>query len=149
MCASKPMLVTQLEECATCSDLRMNVFFTLAMDRASYCNHLGNRRWKLTRGSLVIARGRACCSMYRTNVKAYKKKFNAVKDYEKTPQLRVGINGVDTRRVKFSLLDSTLDEEVIIGDEKYKYAKVIEDDDEVKNLGGLKRRRSTPYIRSY
>ena len=25
-------------------DLRMNVFSTLAMDRASYCNHLGNGR---------------------------------------------------------------------------------------------------------
>ena len=35
-------------------------------------------------------------------MKACKKKFNAIKDYEKTPQLRVGINGVDTKRVKFS-----------------------------------------------
>ena len=40
--------------------------------------------------------------------------------------------------LKFSLPDSTLDEEVIIGDEKYKYAKVTEDDDEVKDLGGLR-----------
>jgi len=73
-----------------------------------------------------------------TYVKACKMKFNAVGDYEKTPQLRVGINGVDTKRVKFSLLDSALDEEMIIADEKYKYAKVTKDDDEVKNLGGLK-----------
>ena len=29
-------------------DLRMNVFSTLAMDQASYCNYLGNGRWKLT-----------------------------------------------------------------------------------------------------
>ena len=47
-------------------DLRMNVFFTLVMDRAGYCNYLGNRRWKLTKGPLVVARGHACCSMYRT-----------------------------------------------------------------------------------
>ena len=31
-------------------DLRMNVLYTLAMDRASYCNHLGNERWKLSKG---------------------------------------------------------------------------------------------------
>ena len=124
----------------------MNVFSTLAMDRASYCNHLGNGRWKLTRGSLVIARGRACCGIYKTHVKACKKKFNAVKDYEKTPQLRVGINGVDTKRVKFSLPDSALDEEMIIGDEKYKYAKVTKDDDEVKNLGGLKQGEQHPTL---
>ena len=48
-------------------DLRMNVFSTLAMDRAGYCNHLGNGRWKLTKGSLVVARGHACCGMYRTH----------------------------------------------------------------------------------
>ena len=47
-------------------DLRMNVFSTLAMDRASYCNHLGNGRWKLTKGSLVVARACVFCGMYRT-----------------------------------------------------------------------------------
>ena len=62
--------------------------------------------------------------MYKTHMKACKKKFNAIKDYEKTPQLRVGINGVDTKRIKFSLPDNALDEEVIIGGEKYKYAKL-------------------------
>ena len=62
------------------SDLRMNVFSTLAMDRAGYCNNLGNGRWKLTKGSLVVAKGHACCSMYRTHVKTCKKKFNEIKD---------------------------------------------------------------------
>ena len=41
-------------------DLRMNVFSTLTMDRAGYCNYLGNGRWKLTKGPLVVARGHAC-----------------------------------------------------------------------------------------
>ena len=53
------------------------------MDRASYCNHLGNGRWKLTKESLVVARGHACCGMHRTHVKTYKKKFNKIKDFEK------------------------------------------------------------------
>ena len=42
-------------------DLMMNAFSTFAMNRAGYCNHLGNRRWKLTKGSLIIARRHACC----------------------------------------------------------------------------------------
>ena len=67
------------------SDLRMNVFSTLAMDRVGYCNYLGNGRWKLTKGSLVVAKGHACCGMYRTHVRACKKKFDVVKVFEKTP----------------------------------------------------------------
>ena len=58
-------------------DLRMNVFSPFAMDRASYYNHLGNGRWKISKRLLVVARGHACCDMYKTHMKAYKKKFNA------------------------------------------------------------------------
>ena len=92
------------------------MFSTLAMNRAGYCNYLGNGRWKLTKGPLVVARGHACCGMYRTHVKTCKKKLNEIKDFEKTSQLRVGINGVDTKRVKSSLPDSVSEEEVV-GDE--------------------------------
>ena len=49
--------------------------------------------------------------------------------------MRVGINGVDTKRVKFSLPNSAAEEEVV-GDEKD--AQATWDDDEVKDLGGLK-----------
>ena len=117
-------------------DLRMNVFSTLVMDRAGYCNYLGNERWKLTRGPLVVARGHACCGLYRTHVKTCKKKSNEIKNFEKTPKVSVGINGVETKRVKFSLPDSSSEEEVI-GDEKYEDAKATWDDDEVKDPKGL------------
>ena len=50
--------------------------------------------------------------------------------------MRVEINGVDTKRVKFSLPNSASGEEVI-GDEEYEDAKAIWDDDEVKDIGGL------------
>ena len=65
-------------------DLRMNVFSILAMDRVGYCNYLGNGRWKLTKGPLVVTRGHACCGLYRTHVKTCKKKFNEIKNFEKT-----------------------------------------------------------------
>ena len=49
-------------------------------------------------------------------MKIYKKKFDDIKDFEKTLKMRVGINGVDTKRVKSSLPDSVSEEEVV-GDE--------------------------------
>ena len=124
-------------------DLRMNVLSTLALDRAGYSNHLGNGRWKLSKGLLVIARGRACCGMYRTHVRAYKKKSNAVKVFEKTPQLRVDSNGVATKRVKFSLPDSDLNEKVII-DEKYYDARK---NDEMKDHEGLEQGEPRNWIK--
>ena len=72
-----------------------------------------------------------------------KKKFNEIKDFKGTPQLRVGINGVDAKRVKFSLLDSASNEEVI-DDEEYEDAKAIWDDDEVKDLGSLNQGEQYP-----
>ena len=87
------------------------MFSTLAMDQAGYCNYLGNGRWKLTKGPLFVARGHACCGLYKTHVKTYKKKFNEIKNFEKTPKM-----------VKFSLPNSASEEEVV-GDEEYEDAK--------------------------
>ena len=84
---------------------------------------------------MVVARACACCDMYKTHVKTYKKKLNEIKDFEKTPQMRVGINGVDTKRVKFSLPNIASNEEVIV-DEEYENVKA-EWDDEVKDSRGL------------
>ena len=114
-------------------DLRMNVLSTLALDQAGYSNHLSNGRCKLCKGLLVVATGRACCGMYETHVRACKKNSNAVKVFEKTPQLRVDINGFVAKRVKFSLPESDLNEEVIF-DEKYHDARK---NDEVKDREGL------------
>ena len=118
------------------------MFSTLAMDRAGYCNYLGNGRWKLTKGPLVVARGHACCGMYRTHVKICKKKFNEIKYFEKTPQLRVKI-GDNVKRVKFSLPNSALEEEVI-GDGEYEDAKATLDDNEVKDPGDFEQGEQYP-----
>ena len=71
--------------------------------------------------------------MYRTHVRACKKKYDAVKVFEKTQQLRVDINGVAVKRVKFSQPESDLNEESIF-DEKYHDARK---NDEVKDREGL------------
>ena len=44
----------------------------------------GTGIWKLCKGLLVITRGRACCGMYRTHMKACKKKYNTINVFEKT-----------------------------------------------------------------
>ena len=46
-------------------------------------------------------------------MKTYKKKFNEIKNFEKTPKMSVGINGVETKRVKFSLPNSASEKEEI------------------------------------
>ena len=83
--------------------------------------------------------------MYRTHEKSCKKKFNDIKDFEKIPQLRVGINGVNTNRVKFSLPNSASHEEVI-GDEEYEDAKATWDDDEVKDPRCLEQGEQYPLL---
>ena len=71
--------------------------------------------------------------MYKTHVRACEKKYNAVKVFEKTQQLRVDINGVVAKRVKFSLPESDLNEKVIF-DKKYHDARK---NDKVKDREGF------------
>ena len=117
---------TRLNDVRHVPDLRMNVFYIMAMDRTGYSSYLGNGRWKLTKGPLVVARGHACSGMYKTHVKTCMKKLNEIKDFERTPKMRVGIDGDDVKRVKFSLPNSALDKEVI-GDEEYEDAEDAKD----------------------
>ena len=81
--------------------------------------------------------------MYRTHVKAWKKKYNTVKVFEKTQQLRVDINGVAAKRVKFSLPESDLNEKVIFN-EKYHDARK---NDEMKDHEGLEQGEPRNWIK--
>ena len=76
-------------------------------------------------------------------MKTSKKKFNEIKNFEKTTKMNVGINGVETKRVKFSLPNSASEEEVV-GDEEYEDAKATWDDDEVKDPRGLEQGEQYP-----
>jgi hypothetical protein len=127
-------------------DLCFNLISIPVMDRAGYCNHLGNGRWKLAKGPMVVTRGRICCGLYRTRVKACKKKFNAVGTIEKTPQLRVKVNCVTPKRVKFSLANSTTDGGAIC-DEEYRNGKPATcDEDEVKVSKDLEQGERAPTL---
>ena len=72
-----------------------------------------------------------------------KKKFNEIKNFKKTLKMSVGINGVETKRVKFSLSNSASEEEVV-SDKEYEDTKAIRDDHEVKDPRGLEQGEQYP-----
>ncbi|KAF8391931.1 hypothetical protein HHK36_022271 [Tetracentron sinense] len=61
-------------------DLRLNLISGIALDRQGYENYFGNGRWKLNMGSLVVTKGKACCTLYKTHAKVCKNELNAVED---------------------------------------------------------------------
>ena len=47
-------------------NLRLNLIFVHMLDKDRYNHFINSVNWKLTKGSLVVARGRLCCSLYKT-----------------------------------------------------------------------------------
>ncbi|KAA8532769.1 hypothetical protein F0562_032802 [Nyssa sinensis] len=66
-------------------DLRLNLISGIALDREGYMNYFGNGVWKLTKGSLVVARGKACCTLYKTNLKVCRDGLNSIEDGSPRP----------------------------------------------------------------
>ena len=50
-------------------DLRMNLIAGVALDRDGYDKYFANKKWRLTKVTLVIANGVARTTLYRTNAK--------------------------------------------------------------------------------
>ena len=80
---------------------------------------------------------RICCGLYKTRVKACKKKLNTVGTTDKTPQLRVMVNSVAPKRVKFSLPDNATDGGAICDGECRDGKLTTCDDDELKDSKDL------------
>ncbi|GKV15591.1 hypothetical protein SLEP1_g26368 [Rubroshorea leprosula] len=67
-------------------DMRMNLLFAKALDEEGYAPYFRNGNWKLTKGSMVVAKGRACCPLYKTHMKMCGGQLNTVED-EASPNL--------------------------------------------------------------
>ena len=65
--------------------LRLNLMSTGVLDQQGFHYHGGDGKWKLTKGSLVVARGKMCCTLYKTYGKICKSELNAVE--ESSPSL--------------------------------------------------------------
>ena len=61
-------------------DLRLNLMSGIALDKEGFQNYFGNGRWKLTKGTMVVARGEVCCMLYKTLGKICKNGLNIVVD---------------------------------------------------------------------
>uniref|UniRef100_A0A2N9IN96 Integrase catalytic domain-containing protein n=1 Tax=Fagus sylvatica TaxID=28930 RepID=A0A2N9IN96_FAGSY len=67
-------------------DMHLNLISVSVLDKEGYESHLGNGKWKLFKGSLVFARGKICCTLYKTQVKLCRDMVNAAQD-DSTPDL--------------------------------------------------------------
>ena len=58
-------------------DLRMNLISGIALDQDGYENYFANKKWRLTKGALVIAKGVSRGTLYRTNAEICQGELNA------------------------------------------------------------------------
>ena len=63
-------------------DMRMNLISTGLLDDEGYVSRFGNGQWKLTRGSLIVAKGKRCPKLYMTQPKVSTGIVNAVENVD-------------------------------------------------------------------
>ena len=59
-------------------DLRLNLLSGVALDKQGYGNQFSNGTWKLSKGSMIVARGHICGTLYKTHVKVCTDSLNIV-----------------------------------------------------------------------
>ena len=69
-----------LKDIRNVPDLRLNLISTSTLDRLGYGNFFGGGKWKLTKGSLVVARGDTCVSLYKMRAKVSNSGLNTVEE---------------------------------------------------------------------
>nr|GEZ62035.1 retrovirus-related Pol polyprotein from transposon TNT 1-94 [Tanacetum cinerariifolium] len=65
-------------------DMRLNIISTSLLDEDGYHNSSGNGLWKVTLGSLIVARGKRESKLYMTHPKISKSIVNAVDNGDMT-----------------------------------------------------------------
>ena len=61
-------------------EIRLNLISIGTLDDMGYHSFFGEGKWKLTKGSLVVAKGKKFNSLYMTEAKSYRGEVNAVDD---------------------------------------------------------------------
>ena len=67
-------------------DLHLNLIFVHTLDLAEYHSDFGDAKWKLSKGSMIVARGMVYNTLYKTQVKQIGR-LNVVED-DASPNLR-------------------------------------------------------------
>ena len=68
------------------SDIRLNLISTHVLDKEGYGNYFHDGKWRLSKGSLVLASGKICCTLYKSQVKLYKDVISAAQE-DSSPNL--------------------------------------------------------------
>ena len=61
-------------------DIRLNLISTGKLDDEGFTNYFGESKWKLTKGSLIVARGKKINSLYVMEARLQKGEINAVQN---------------------------------------------------------------------
>ena len=61
-------------------DIRLNLISTHVLEKEGYGNYFRDEKWRLSKGSLVFARGKICCTLYKTQVKLCKDVVSATQE---------------------------------------------------------------------
>uniref|UniRef100_A0A3Q7IYG7 Uncharacterized protein n=1 Tax=Solanum lycopersicum TaxID=4081 RepID=A0A3Q7IYG7_SOLLC len=61
-------------------DLRLNLLSANVLDEEGYKHTFGEGKWKLSKGSLTVARGKLCCTLYKTHLKVSSSELNAIEE---------------------------------------------------------------------
>lgn len=61
-------------------DLRLNLLSANVLDEEGYKHTFGEGKWKLSKGSLTVARGKLCCTLYKTHLKVCSGELNAIEE---------------------------------------------------------------------
>ena len=60
------------------TDVRFNLIFVQVLDDAGYDDHFGSRKWNLTKGNLVVAKGEKISKLYWTKALVARDSVNAM-----------------------------------------------------------------------
>ncbi|CAH9088439.1 unnamed protein product [Cuscuta epithymum] len=61
-------------------DLRLNLLSANVLDQEGFKHTFGDGKWKLSKGSMTVARGELCCSLYKTYLTVCSGELNAVEE---------------------------------------------------------------------
>lgn len=61
-------------------DLRLNLLSANVLDQEGFRHTFGDGKWKLSKGSMTVARGELCCSLYKTYLSVCSGELNAVEE---------------------------------------------------------------------
>ena len=69
-----------LKEVRYVQNLRLNMISTHALDRVDFHNHFRDGKWKLMKGSLIVARGNLSSTLYKTQMKLLRKEMHTLEN---------------------------------------------------------------------